>query len=1464
MRPLKLTISAFGPYAEEAVIDFEQFGGRGLYLITGDTGAGKTTIFDAIAYALYGEASGGVRRAEMFRSKYAKEDTPTYVKYAFEYCGKKYVVKRNPEYQRPKGRGVGYTTQKADAELIYPDGRSPVTKAKEVTRAVTELIGLDRRQFSQIAMIAQGDFQKLLFAGTEERSDIFRQIFGTGLYQRLQERLKEKVSQQGDLYDDLKKSIGQYMDNVAIEEGQELSSAKFRLRELKGSGFDGRVGEWLALLETACREDQKDLEEADKAMGKLDQKIGEEDQLIGNIRRTLEQLRALEENRRQREELQEELEQTEQSLKDAKERSGQCQQLGEEIQKGLRALEQFDKLEEQRREQTRIQAQLEDMERQKTGLAERRRGLEETLEKERESLKSLAGIGEERERLEGGRRTREEQKRALHRYNTEFGEDIRKHRDMEQHIEKCSGEEETLLRETARIKGRMEALEGRDTMLSGVENAWRRLREQERLLERARREQEETDKKAVELSETLAVLRSREEALQAETEGRKKEQERRKDAREEEVSCRHRLEEEERKREQLQDQAEGLKASQELVETLEKEYVEARGRAETCAGGLQEFKKRWDQVKDAEVELVFLQQKKKELENRQELLEGIVQEQGALEELEEKLLTAQRGYKDAEERRRELHGAYGDMEGRFLTAQAGLLARDLQEGEPCPVCGSKHHPLPARALETVPDKGDLEQLKKKLSLAEADAARRSADAGHLAERLSEQRKTVTEAAKRLFWDFGGESEDLQRRAAEETARLRQEFSGAEEAINKAVQECGEKKELDSLIKNQEARQKELDEKLQDARREWSAAGGQLEERKRQLDRFILELGLTREPDEDWQEKQERAFKCLQAGCDQWRSRLELAEKERRLLEELEAAAARGEEERNRLAGEIAEKSEQAAGLRGIMETAGRQLEREAKKAQDMLKEAWELTGKGTLQGAVNCPAECLEAQDKEAESVLGALARCLEALAATGLTLRGEVEERRRLEADGKQKEQELAAAQEQKRESEKLLEGIRGRLLERARLLFESLWEVSDLLEKMPDWEKENGRQWISVLKKEDWQQWTAILENESVLLEAAALGEAAVAAELAFLDRALHDSDGRMQEKRRLEKLVPERESCLGGLDKDVRRLETELAAKTAENVGQKQRIAAMEDELNFSNRDEIEERVIDLRRCKSELEDGLVKAQQAWQDCHTRDERLAAAIHTLEQQLGAAGEAGSVSEEEVLVRKEKWQQERRELNGRRDKKNAAFTSNQEILRRVRERYADIAEVEGEYVWMKALSDTANGKLSGKRKIELETYIQMTYFDRIIRRANLRLLEMSGGQYELAREEEGDNQKKTGLGLSVIDHYNGSCRSVKTLSGGESFQASLALALGLADEIQSYAGGIRMDSMFVDEGFGSLDEEALAQAMKTLLLLTEGNRLVGIISHVPELKEKIDKRIIVTKERGKDGVGSRVRLSI
>ena len=165
---------------------------------------------------------------------------------------------------------------------------------------------------------------------------------------------------------------------------------------------------------------------------------------------------------------------------------------------------------------------------------------------------------------------------------------------------------------------------------------------------------------------------------------------------------------------------------------------------------------------------------------------------------------------------------------------------------------------------------------------------------------------------------------------------------------------------------------------------------------------------------------------------------------------------------------------------------------------------------------------------------------------------------------------------------------------------------------------------------------------------------------------------------------------------------------------------------------------------------------------------------------------------------------------------------------------------EAETRYTWVKALSNTANGNISGKDKVMLETYIQMNYFDRIIARANARLMIMTDGQYDLVRRKTAlTKQGQSGLDLDVIDHYNGSERSVRSLSGGESFKASLALALGLADEIQSSAGGIKLDTMFVDEGFGSLDEDSLAQAMKALTSLADNNRLVGIISHVGELKQ-------------------------
>ena len=192
-----------------------------------------------------------------------------------------------------------------------------------------------------------------------------------------------------------------------------------------------------------------------------------------------------------------------------------------------------------------------------------------------------------------------------------------------------------------------------------------------------------------------------------------------------------------------------------------------------------------------------------------------------------------------------------------------------------------------------------------------------------------------------------------------------------------------------------------------------------------------------------------------------------------------------------------------------------------------------------------------------------------------------------------------------------------------------------------------------------------------------------------------------------------------------------------------------------------------------------------------------------------------------------------------------------NRKCLEQIRKTSQKACELEQHYLWLNALSETASGSLGGKEKIMFETYVQMEYFDRVLCRANLRLQRMTNGQYHLIRHEaKGDYKAQTGLDIDVVDHYNGTVRPVHSLSGGESFKASLSLALGLSDEIQASAGGIRLDCMFVDEGFGSLDDESLRLAISVLQELTEGNRLVGIISHVSELKNKIDKQIVVTKE--------------
>ena len=258
MRPLTLTLSAFGPYAGQTTLDLSQLGENGLYLITGDTGAGKTTIFDAITFALYGEPSGNQRETSMLRSKYADADTPTFVDLTFSYGGQIYQIRRNPEYERPAKRGGGVTKQRAEAQLTYPDG-GIVTKTRDVDAAVRDLLGIDRTQFSQIAMIAQGDFLKLLLATTEDRQEIFRKLFKTDYYRKFQDELRQRYNAAYADHARLKQSIQQYV------EGIQWSDA--------ASVVDRPLAETLELLSAQLTTDQETSDHLATDLADLDQKL---------------------------------------------------------------------------------------------------------------------------------------------------------------------------------------------------------------------------------------------------------------------------------------------------------------------------------------------------------------------------------------------------------------------------------------------------------------------------------------------------------------------------------------------------------------------------------------------------------------------------------------------------------------------------------------------------------------------------------------------------------------------------------------------------------------------------------------------------------------------------------------------------------------------------------------------------------------------------------------------------------------------------------------------------------------------------------------------------------------------------------------------------------------------------------------------------------------------------------------
>lgn len=337
--------------------------------------------------------------------------------------------------------------------------------------------------------------------------------------------------------------------------------------------------------------------------------------------------------------------------------------------------------------------------------------------------------------------------------------------------------------------------------------------------------------------------------------------------------------------------------------------------------------------------------------------------------------------------------------------------------------------------------------------------------------------------------------------------------------------------------------------------------------------------------------------------------------------------------------------------------------------------------------------------------------------------------------------------------------------------------------------------------------------------------------------------------ERKKQLEKLIPETETRIKTITADIAGIKEKQSGMQATISEKNDQISVLKNKLSIATKAEAEEKKKVLENKANTLQDNYNKADEELKEVSKNIVSLKAEIESSKKTLKGTKVLDIETEKN---NKEINEHQQSEIINVLKAVDSRIDRNESIFNHIKIKSEKIAETEKQLQWIAALADTANGKLRGKEKVMLETYIQMTYFERIVSRANLRFMKMSGGQYELKRQNEASDAKsQTGLELGIIDHYNGTERSVKTLSGGESFMASLSLALGLSDEVQSSAGGIQIDTMFVDEGFGSLDTDSLDQAYKALASLTEGNRLVGIISHVAELKDKIDNQIIVKKEK-------------
>lgn len=388
MKPLKITMEGFGPYLKKTEIDLQKLGNNGLYLITGNTGAGKTTIFDAISYALFGDPSGETRSNSMLRCNYAGPQTPTYVELDFEFRGKKYSVIRNPEYTGMKKSGTDTKTVTATACFKDADGQE-ITGLEKVNQAVISLLGIIKEQFGQIAMIAQGNFQKILFDSTKDRIPVFRNLFKTEKFQELTKRLGEKNSEITRECEDLRKSFKEVLDNFNCNPESPLI-VEFESERQKAEGFSDKY----ELFTKIIKEDEELSGKKKKEIEKLQDEISEIDKQIAKAEQNNKAFNDLEKNNELLKEEKERNQKLNQELEEANKEEKTIKTLSGEVAVINSQMETYSLLEEKLNVKKNLLVEIENCESEQKELEEKLSLLKEKENKTKDELNKLSESGE--------------------------------------------------------------------------------------------------------------------------------------------------------------------------------------------------------------------------------------------------------------------------------------------------------------------------------------------------------------------------------------------------------------------------------------------------------------------------------------------------------------------------------------------------------------------------------------------------------------------------------------------------------------------------------------------------------------------------------------------------------------------------------------------------------------------------------------------------------------------------------------------------------------------------------------------------------------------------------------------------------------------------------------------------------------------------------------------------------------